>query len=240
MSLEGVQGRWHIVSVEVDGQKFPPGGSSLVITGNRFVSMGMGAEYGGTVELNDQTFDLRYETGPHAGKASLGIYELKGDEWKMCLSLAGLAGRPERFATAKGTGHALQTLRRASESPEPAVVASGESADGAPTELEGDWQMTSCIQDGQPMSKNFVKFARREFRGDRTTLFISEQVSAESRIRVNAGEIDYVDLGQAGIYKRSNNVLKLSMAERGAPRPADFATESGAGRTVTEWKLRSR
>jgi uncharacterized protein (TIGR03067 family) len=234
VSIEQLQGTWHVVSVEVEGQKFPPGDSRIVIAGARFVSLGMGAEFEGTVEIGEKTFDLRFDKGPHAGKASLGIYELSGDQWKMCLGLAGKR-RPEQFVSKPGTGHALQILRREKETPTPAA---DETNTGQPTELEGEWGMTSCIQDGRPMSKSFAKMARRLFAGDRTTLFIGEQVSAQSRVRVNAGEIDYLDSAQAGIYELSTGRLKIAMGERGAPRPADFSATPGDGRTVTEWKLR--
>jgi len=228
------QGRWHVASVEVEGHKFPPGGASIVITGDRFVSLGMGTEAEGTLEIGDRAFDLLYDKGPHAGKASLGIYELNGDEWKMCLGMAGNKRRPEAFETKPGSGHALQILRRAAE-PNPEAA---EATSGAPTELEGEWAMTSCIQDGQPMPKSFAKMARRVFAGDRTTLFIGEQASAQSRFRLGSGGIDYLDLGQLGILELSNQTLRIAMGARGAPRPADFSAKPGDGRTVTEWKRR--
>ncbi len=235
MNLDKVQGRWQVVSVEVEGQKFPPGGSAIVVTGNRFVSLGMGGEFEGTIECGERTFDLCFDKGLHAGKKSLGIYDLTGGEWKMCLAMAGAANRPERFVSRKGTGHALQILRRQAE---PAPAPAADPSDGKPTELEGEWAMTSCVQDGQAMSKNFVKFARRVFSGDRTTLSIADKVSAQSRIRVHAGEIDYIDLGQKGIYELSDGALKISMASPGAARPKDFSAATGDGRTVTEWKFR--
>jgi len=38
-----------------------------------------------------------------------GIYELDGNDWKICLAFAGL-DRPKRFVTERGSGHALETL----------------------------------------------------------------------------------------------------------------------------------
>jgi len=38
-----LQGAWWIVSLEVEGQKFPPAGSKIAIHGDRFVSLNMGA-----------------------------------------------------------------------------------------------------------------------------------------------------------------------------------------------------
>jgi uncharacterized protein (TIGR03067 family) len=151
--------------------------------------------------------------------------------------MAGVRRRPERFATAKGTGHALQTLRRGVA---PAAVASVSAAgDGPPTELEGEWRMLSCIQNGKPLAKSYVQYTRRVFAGDRATLYIGDQVSAQSRFMLNAPEIDYTDLDQAGIYELDGNKLKIAVAERGGQRPSDFSAKPGDRRTVTAWKRRS-
>ncbi len=240
--LEALQGYWNMISVEVEGQEFPPGNSAIEVQGNRFVSLGMGGQFEGAVELNEaatpKTFDLHFDQGPHAGSTALGIYELNGDDWKLCMGLTGKS-RPARFVTAKGSGHALETLRRG---PKPAPVESSKAraqATGDPTELEGEWRMTSCIQNGKPLAKNYVGYTRRIFAGDRTTLYIGDQISAQSRFSLNAPEIDYDDLGQQGIYERTGNVLRISMAERGAPRPLDFEAVIGDRRTVTQWKFRS-
>ena len=63
--LDKLQGSWNITSLEVDGQKMPaPGGARIVICGERFQSLGMGAVYEGTIELNTRKrpkhFDLLF------------------------------------------------------------------------------------------------------------------------------------------------------------------------------------
>ena len=90
--LDRLQGSWNITSLEVDGQKMPaPGGARIVICGTRFQSLGMGAVYEGTVGVDGKkkpkTFDLTFTAGPEKGNRSLGIYELKGDNWKLCLTV---------------------------------------------------------------------------------------------------------------------------------------------------------
>jgi uncharacterized protein (TIGR03067 family) len=238
--LEAAQGCWNIISVEVEGREFPPGSARIVITGDRFVSIGMGMESEGILRIDEsaalKTFDLTYDKGPHAGKVSLGIYELKGDGWKMCLGMAGVRRRPERFATAPGSGHALQTLRRGVAPP--AVALATAAGGGAPTELEGEWRMLSCIQNGKALAKAYVQYTRRVFAGDSATLYIGDQISAQSRFRLNPPEIDYIDLDQAGIYELDGNKLKIAVAERGGKRPGDFSAAAGDRRTVTEWKRR--
>jgi len=226
--LKQLQGSWNIVTLEVEGDEYPPLGGRIVITGDRFVSLNMGAEYEGAMTVDEsatpKTLDMLFDKGPHAGKKSLAIYELKKDEWKICLGFAGCT-RPAKFVTKKGTGHALETLRRGEAKPatKPAAQSSA-----TPTELEGEWSMTSCIQNGKPMPKSSVAYARRVFQGDRTTLYIGPQASSQSRFTLSGRNIDYVDLEQTGVFELSKRALKISMAQRG-----------GDSRTVTEWKRKS-
>src|SRR5438552_3529927 len=150
--LDKLQGSWNVTSLEVDGQKMPaPGGARILICGTRFQSLGMGAVYEGTVEVDGKkkpkTFDMIFTAGPEKGNRSLGIYELKGDDWKICLTVTGKK-RPAKFATTPGSGCALETLTRgtgeameeaAEETSDAAPVASSVN-DPAP-EIEGEWQM---------------------------------------------------------------------------------------------------
>jgi uncharacterized protein (TIGR03067 family) len=116
--LDKLQGSWNVVALEVEGQKVPSGsftGAKIVINGDNFKSISMGSPYAGTLKLdaasNPKRFDLLFHEGPHKGQASLGIYELSGGTWRMCLGFAG-KDRPRDFATTAGSGHALETLER--------------------------------------------------------------------------------------------------------------------------------
>ena len=238
--LDRLQGTWWMVTLEMEGQPYPTGGSKISIRGDRFVSLNMGAEYEGSVRLDEsrspKTLDLVFEKGPEKGNQSLGIYELEGDRWRLCLGLAGKR-RPTKFAAEKGTGHALEMLEREVATEKP--VAIDEKAPPVP-ELEGEWQMISCMQDGQPIDAMFRKFARRVFRGNGTTLFAGKAAFMKSRFTVDTSQsphaIDYHDLRQHGIYRVENGTLHTAMAGVGAPRPGDFAAAPGDGRTVSEWR----
>jgi len=231
--LKQLQGIWNIVSLEVEGDEYPPLGSRIAIAGDRFVSLNMGAEYEGAMMVNEsatpKTLDMLYDKGPHVGKKSLGIYELKKDEWKICLGLAGSA-RPEKFVTKKGTGHALEVLHRGAVAASPVAASPVKVAvsSASPTQLEGEWSMTSCIQNGKPIPKSSAAYARRVFQGDQTTLYIGPQASSQTRFTLAGPNIDYVDLGQTGTFELSEKSLKISMTDRGS-----------AGRTVTEWKRKA-
>jgi uncharacterized protein (TIGR03067 family) len=112
--LEKLQGTWRIASLEIDGNSMPASGS-ITIEGDRFTTSAMGAEYSGTIQIDaskrPKRFDLVFATGPHVGSRSLGIYQLDGDSWRICLGFAGYP-RPTSFATAPASGHALETLVR--------------------------------------------------------------------------------------------------------------------------------
>jgi len=237
--LKKLQGTWHILTLEVEGQKYPPGNSRIAIEGERFVSLNMGAEYEGSVSVDETqkppTFDLVFDKGPEAGNKSLGIYELKGDSWRICLGLAGKS-RPKKFAAEAGTGHALEVLERETGKTKP--VAIDEHA-AAVAELEGEWKMVSCMQDGRPLGAQIVKSGTRVFKGNGTTLFVGGQVFMKSSFSVDASQtpraIDYHDQRQLGIYAIEGDKLRTSMAQAGAARPGDFSVKAGNGRTVSEW-----
>jgi len=109
-----LQGTWRISALEIEGSSMPASGS-ITIEGDGFTTAAMGAEYSGRIEIDaskrPKRFDLVFTSGPHDGSRSLGIYQLDGDTWRICLGLAGHA-RPTSFTTAPASGHALETLTR--------------------------------------------------------------------------------------------------------------------------------
>jgi hypothetical protein len=90
--------------------------------------------------------------------APLGIYELDGDTWKICLGLAGMS-RSTDFVTTPGSKHPLETLRRRRANAEdlnahltdrsdPSDSARDiAGADGDP-DLRGEWKMVALEMDG--------------------------------------------------------------------------------------------
>ena len=120
--LENLQGHWDVTFLEVDGTAFPFAGARIIIEGDRFISLAMGAAYGGSVGVDAGTtpksFSLHFTEGPEAGHTNFGIYELDGDNWKFCLNITG-GPAPATFATSPGSGNALETLRRAGPNSQP-------------------------------------------------------------------------------------------------------------------------
>ena len=254
--LAKLQGTWHIVELEMDGRSAPVGNEAkIVVKGDRFTSLGMGASYEGKLTVNaavkPKTFDLKFTVGPENGNTNRGIYELNGNRWKICLDFHG-KGRPEKFAAEPGSGRSVEILERAPASAQPkpaeksAAVPGNLPANPAP-ELEGEWAMLSCVQSGQPLPKAWHKLARRTAIGNEITVTMNGQVMMKVRFTVDRESdpkaIDYIIAAgpaagkrQYGIYRLEGETLTTSIAALGDPRPADFKTQAGDGRLVSSWR----
>jgi uncharacterized protein (TIGR03067 family) len=249
--LDRLQGTWSVISLEMDGHAMPsPGSACIVIAGNQFQSLGMGVVYEGTVELNQRKkpkhFDLLFNAGPEQGNRAPGIYELHGDDWKLCLAVTSQT-RPAGFATSPGSGHALESLRRgaAPQGDHEAAAIPVPTGDSAP-ELEGEWQMTACNADGYPVPDSMMKTGRRVARNGETASYFGQQRVMHARYTVNRNvdphTIDYTlknGVQQFGIWKFEGGALHICFAQPGKPRPADFTARKSQGHTFTAWERTS-
>ncbi len=251
--LKKLQGSWTVTTLEVEGARMTFGGSKIILEGDRFTTVAMGGDYSGVMILDStadpKTFDVLFDEGPHKGKKSLGIYKLDGETslnmtWTICMGFAGVKNRPKDFATSPGTGFALETLVREGV----AKQAEPEADAGSPTELEGEWAMVSGSMDGHPMQAGMVKTGRRVTRGNQLTVLFGGQVFIKARVSLDDTKspkhIDYVvgsgdvsTKAQQGIYELKGNTLTICMAPAGQPRPAEFSSSKGDGRSLTIWKL---
>jgi uncharacterized protein (TIGR03067 family) len=254
--LVKLQGEWNVTALEVDGQSMPASGQ-VVVKDDRFVSLGMGADYEGQLVVDASqkpaAIDMVFTKGPEKGNINRGIFEFTGtDGWRLCLQMTG-GDRPKKFA-AKGGGLALQTLERAKAG---AVQAKSKAAKAVklppdfPTdpipELGGEWQMMSCLFSGQALEAAYCKMGKRVANGNETAVYMGPQTILKAFYAVDRSKkpntVDYVlthgpssGKKQFGIYELSGGVLKVSFAAVGQPRPSDFGSKAKDGRTVTEWK----
>ncbi len=271
--LEKLQGTWSIVELEIEGAKLKDGttkGATITLKGESFITRGMGAEYKGTFKIDPtktpKTMDMTFTDGPEKGNTSYAIYELDGDTWKLCLSLAG-KNRPTAFATTAKSGFALETLKRgAAEKPTdgPAKDGSGKAQEkGSPPKesgakvsdadkkelalLEGEWSMVSGQTNGSALPDAFVKNGKRVVKGNQTTVSISGQVMMNSTFTVDSAKkpktIDFTFLEgpnkgkvQYGIYELDGDNFRSCFAPPGKDRPTEFATKAGDERTFSVWK----
>jgi uncharacterized protein (TIGR03067 family) len=209
-------------------------------------------------------FDLLVTAGHAAGTSHLGIYKVDGKRWTICLAAGGKT-RPETFATRTGTGLVLETLERGvsvrkatkgKSQPKPAAgsPAAGTEAEfqvtpsGAVSVLEGEWTMVAGVFNGAVMAENMVKWCRRITRGNVTSVVAGPQLMLKARFTLDDSTkphaIDYINLEganagkpQAGIVELNGEILSVCMSAPGNPRPREFVSKSGDGRSYTTWRL---
>ena len=228
--LRALEGEWQFESLEVDGTNMPPGAfaaSRLLIDGDRFRMESTEATYDGifTVDVDAKPahIDIEFVEGPEAGEHSYGIFELKGESLTLCLGLVGSA-RPADFKTSKGSGHALERLRRVGAA-RPAGVTGGvrksKAADAAPKKpalvvdasafdemnqtlqrLQGEWIPLELVQNGEPMQSDWLGFGRRFGAGTETKVIFGGQTMLHAKVRIEEGShpmaIDYLHLAGRG------------------------------------------
>jgi uncharacterized protein (TIGR03067 family) len=229
----------------------------IAIAGSRFTSTGMGATYEGILELDTSAspprLDMKFDAGPEKGNTNLGIYQLDGDTWKLCLATRGTV-RPASFASTPGSGFAVETLvrdgvpaARKAKGPAPKKSAPAAPAVGPATEFEGDWNMLAGVMDGKAMDASLLQWVKRVTRGNQTTVVAGPQTMLKVEFTFDPvpspQTIDYRNLAgahkgkaQQGIYKFEGDVLTVCVALPGAARPREFESLAGDGRTLTVWK----
>ena len=190
--LDKLQGAWKIVTLEIDGQAMGGGGARIEVSGTRFTTHSMGAAYSGTLSINPKSrpksFDLKFVEGPEAGNTSLGIYELKGDAWRICLTTRG-SRRPREFAAPAGTGIALETLERARPEDTAADDQAAAPPDGeAAEELAGEWNAAALVRDGDKLPPSMLSYGKRIATASEVTVKFGPQVILEARYSVDRSQ----------------------------------------------------
>lgn len=256
---EKLQGTWHLSSSEVDGVALEPGliaDARIVVTGDRFEALGMGAPYEGTFVIDDTTkpkaLDMVITGGHAAGTRHAGVYKLANGAWTMCLGAAG-SRRPTRFACGPGGGFAVQTFHRQRRAPNAAPVAPSARAATKSAAvrntgpLEGEWSMVSGVFNGAAMAADMVKWCTRVTQGDVTTVLAGPNVMLEATFTLDLSStpwsIDYVNLrgadkgkAQHGIAELLADTLRVCMSPPGRPRPDAFESRKGDQRSFTTWR----
>lgn len=115
--LANLQGTWAIVEMEAEGKKLPKEDYKdvkWVFQGNKLIAV----QGNKRVELATLTIDANKEprwmdtTGiGEEGDKLMAIYQLAGDDLKICLSKKE-GDRPAKFATTEGKEHGLIVLKR--------------------------------------------------------------------------------------------------------------------------------
>jgi uncharacterized protein (TIGR03067 family) len=121
--LAKLEGTWQVVGVEENGVKLPEdklreAKGTVTLKGDKH-TLEYGGRSQGTVSVKidpsakPKRYDLIIADGPDKGKIQLGIYELDGDTWKLCLNKqAGAETHPTEFSGKAGSGWVLVTLKK--------------------------------------------------------------------------------------------------------------------------------
>ena len=116
--MKQMEGTWKPQSAELAGKPYPQkilDTMKLVVKGETYLVEVAGQPDEGQTKLDPakspKAIDITGTKGPNKGKTFLAIYELKGDELKVCYDLSGKS-RPTEFATKADTLLFLVRYRR--------------------------------------------------------------------------------------------------------------------------------
>src|SRR5262245_18111577 len=116
--LKKLEGVWQITSGEKDGKSIDSiKRDEVTVSGDDFTVDHDGkVEFTATIKLypnkKPKAVDLRITSERHKGKTVLGIYELNGDDLKLCITEAGAKSRPTDFSAKPGTDYLAVVLKR--------------------------------------------------------------------------------------------------------------------------------
>ena len=113
--------------------------------------------------------------------------------------------------------------------------------------FQGEWAMVAGTADGQAMPDAMLATARRVCKDDETTVTVGGQLIMKAKFTIDPTQklktIDYqVTDGPTkgrkhlGIYEFDGEKLKFCFGSPDAPRPTEFSSNPGDGRTNSVWK----
>lgn len=117
-----LDGTWKLTSGEADGKALTEKqlkDGKLVIKGAEYtVTLPERGTNTGKQKLDSakelKTIDITDASGPNKDKTCLGLYEIKGDEFRVVFAPSGKP-RPSKFATAPDSGQWMHTWKRVKE-----------------------------------------------------------------------------------------------------------------------------
>jgi uncharacterized protein (TIGR03067 family) len=117
--LDRLKGTWSVTAAESEGQKAPEEevrSIKMTFSADKMTINQKGKDLPMEFRLDPtkkpRTIDIVPTEGAQKGKVIAGIYQLDGDELKLCLSRPGKEQRPTEFATKAGSESVLLTLKR--------------------------------------------------------------------------------------------------------------------------------
>jgi uncharacterized protein (TIGR03067 family) len=116
--LDQLQGAWDVTAMEAEGKPVPLEAMKEIVMFKGEVMVVNGPGFKATehrIKLDPaqkpKTLDAT-PTSDGKGRLSLGIYQLNGDEMKLCLPIGLRTERPTEFKSAEGSNLVVMTLKR--------------------------------------------------------------------------------------------------------------------------------
>ena len=240
------EGAWRVVSVEIEGKKMPDKFFKefrLVLKGPQYTfhegDMASQGTYSVDVSKKPKQIDIKISEGPDKDKTMLGIYELEGDTYRLCLNPTG-KDRPTEFASKPGSGHILEVLQREKDAPKD----KGDAVEKEMAKLAGTWQLVSAETDGEKVPDERAKQIRVVIAKGKHTVYFKDKAIAEGvAFRIDPTKTpkeveDTLKDGQKilGIYELDGDTLRSCVAAVGKERPTRFSGATGSGCTLRVFK----
>jgi uncharacterized protein (TIGR03067 family) len=118
--LQLLQGTWEVVEFTANGRPIPESERmkmKFVVTDSTMAMTARNKDASFEIKLNPEampkTIDYKALEGTFKGKTNYGIYELQGDELKLCMHNKDADKPPTEFKSTEGDMLALFLLRRA-------------------------------------------------------------------------------------------------------------------------------
>ena len=219
------------------------------------------------VEADPHEIDIEFIAGPEAGNWNYGIFRLDGDRLEICLDV-NARPRPKIFGTTPGSGHACELLRRVSHArpadvkggtapapvplPVPAVAdRTGFDFVDSPLlqKLQGKWAAVEVVRDGAALPAMAMPTGLRVATKNEVKISFGGQVMIHALVKLDEQQdpvaVDYCNIGgmlsggiQLGVMRWEGDVACFCMAAADQPRPSDFSSAAGSGRTLSRWRLK--
>jgi uncharacterized protein (TIGR03067 family) len=116
--------------------------------------------------------------------------------------------------------------------------------------LQGEWSSEKLVRDGQEFPKMMRATGRRVAKDNEIKIYFGGQLIIHALVRIDEQasplHVDYFNVGggakgavQYGIMQWDGDIACFCMAAPGQPRPDEFASPAGSGRTLSHWRPKS-
>lgn len=240
-------GVWRFATVEVNGMKQAPPSfetDKLIIWGDGRYIVAQGSRITrGVIQFDPAKTPKHYNVTVVAGAkkrpTTLGLYELNGDTYRVCLPLFSKE-RPAAISSKPGMLYFV--FKREKQPVREALEAAGRQ------ELAGRWQAVSYALNGSKATDEQMKKVQLVIdEAGRCSAFSDGKLFIASTSRLDPAqepmaidmtytEGDHKGTTSLGIYKIEDGLLTICRTPAGKPRPTEFVSTPGSKLTLMTYR----